>query len=231
MYTQKQKRTAFLSSHKTFIFGILLLIPIVIFVVGESAFATSGGGGGGGGSCCALVFLPGGSYTSGPSPSGGSFVAGGPVTTVGAGGGGGGNNSACTPAYSNCNSSPNSCGMTNPGQRNSCTGTCSATTPEENLCASPIDGGWSYFGPCSATACGTTGTQTRTCTNPAPSGGGADCVGSATQSCATLPCCIPDCSRKGQVCVGQTFNDANNCGINNCDGTRSCDYNWKEVAP
>ncbi len=95
----------------------------------------------------------------------------------------------------------------------------------------PIDGGWSLFGPCSATACGTTGIQTRTCTNPAPSNGGAACVGSATQSCATLPCCIPDCSQSYRVCTGQAFNDARGCGINNCEGTRSCDYNWKEVAP
>src|SRR3989344_6851857 len=39
-------------------------------------------------------------------------------------------------------------------------------------CANPIDGGWSDWSGCSVTACGSTGTQTRTCTNPAPSGGG-----------------------------------------------------------
>src|SRR3989344_6895816 len=43
-----------------------------------------------------------------------------------------------------------------------------------------VNGGWSAWsgwGTCSVTACGSTGTQTstRTCTNPAPSGGGADC--------------------------------------------------------
>ncbi len=190
-------------------------------------------GGGTGTPAAGVMFVPGGSYSSGPSPSGGSLMAGGPVVSVGAGGGGAANPPppSCTPTYSDCNSSPNSCGMTNPGTRNSCTGTCSATTPAESLCSSPIDGGWSLFGPCSSTVCGTTGIQTRTCTNPAPSNGGAACIGSATQSCATLPCCIPDCSQAYRVCTGQAFTDANKCGTNNCEGTRSCDYNWKEVAP
>lgn len=55
-------------------------------------------------------------------------------------------------------------------------------------CVTPVDGGWSVWSACSATACGTTGVQTRTCTNPAPAYGGADCVGPATQSC-TAPAC------------------------------------------
>ncbi len=208
LFFQTRKYTA-LSVVSLLLFGVYLLS-------GEIALASGGGGGGGGGGW-------GGSFFIQPPCGSGGYCA--------SGGGGGGNNNACTPTYSNCNSSPNSCGMTNPGQRNSCTGVCNATSPAESLCTPPIDGGWSYFGPCSATACGTTGTQTRTCTNPAPANGGANCVGSPTQSCATLPCCIPDCNRRGQVCVGKTFNDANGCGINNCEGARSCDYNWKEVAP
>lgn len=139
----------------------------------------------------------------------------------------------CTPTYSSCVSSPNSCGMTNTGQRNSCTNRCSAVTSAESLCSFPIDGGWSNFGSCSATACGTTGIQTRTCTNPAPSGGGANCVGSATQSCAAIPCCTPtpDC-KTNQVCAGTSYTVSDNCGgTSACQGTRSCDYNWKEVAP
>ena len=51
-----------------------------------------------------------------------------------------------------------------------------------------VDGGWSSFGTCSATCGG--GTQTRTCTNPAPAYGGADCVGSASQSCNTQACAV-----------------------------------------
>ena len=45
---------------------------------------------------------------------------------------------------------------------------------------SVIDGGWSDWSAC------VDGSQTRTCTNPAPSGGGASCVGSSTQSCTVV---------------------------------------------
>ena len=58
-----------------------------------------------------------------------------------------------------------------------------------------INGGWSdwsAYSACSVTACGQSGTQTRTrtCTNPAPSGGGADCSGPASESisCSTAAC-------------------------------------------
>lgn len=46
-----------------------------------------------------------------------------------------------------------------------------------------MDGGWSPWGSCS-TAC----EQTRTCTHPAPSGGGAICVGASSQACNTQAC-------------------------------------------
>lgn len=52
--------------------------------------------------------------------------------------------------------------------------------------ASPVNGGWSDWSSCSATCGG--GTQTRTCTNPAPANGGAVCTGSASQSCNTQAC-------------------------------------------
>ena len=48
-----------------------------------------------------------------------------------------------------------------------------------------VDGGWSD-GACSKT-CGD-GFQTRTCTNPAPSNGGKDCVGDATKACNVAAC-------------------------------------------
>lgn len=57
---------------------------------------------------------------------------------------------------------------------------------DENACKTPVNGGWSEWSTCSA-VCGT-GSQTRTCTNPAPSNGGAQCVGSSTQSCNTQAC-------------------------------------------
>lgn len=58
-----------------------------------------------------------------------------------------------------------------------------------------VDGGWtnwSSWSACSVTACGQSGTQTRTrtCTNPVPSGTGANCSGypTDTQSCSTSAC-------------------------------------------
>jgi len=53
-------------------------------------------------------------------------------------------------------------------------------------CPAPVNGGWSSWSACTK-ACGG-GTQTRTCTNPAPAYGGADCSGSSSQSCNTGAC-------------------------------------------
>jgi hypothetical protein len=37
---------------------------------------------------------------------------------------------------------------------------------------------------------------------------------------------------QGAVCEGETYTFIDNCGVpHDCDGTRSCNYNWKEVAP
>jgi len=56
-----------------------------------------------------------------------------------------------------------------------------------------VDGGYSDYGDwseCSAKCGGGTQTRTRTCTNPAPAHGGAECVGdsSETQACNEAPC-------------------------------------------
>ena len=59
-----------------------------------------------------------------------------------------------------------------------------------------VDGGYSKFGSwskCSAECGGGTQTRSRTCTNPAPANGGADCVGASIQE--------RDCNTKG--CPGQ----------------------------
>ena len=45
---------------------------------------------------------------------------------------------------------------------------------------SAVNGGFSAFGACSK-SCGH-GTQTRTCTNPAPANGGTDCVGATAKA-------------------------------------------------
>jgi len=49
-----------------------------------------------------------------------------------------------------------------------------------------VDGGWTAWSACSVSCGG--GTQTRTCTNPAPANGGAACSGSSSQSCNTQSC-------------------------------------------
>lgn len=53
----------------------------------------------------------------------------------------------------------------------------------------PVAGGWSDWSSCSASCDG--GTQTRTCSNPYPSGGGADCSGPSSQACNTQACVTP----------------------------------------
>lgn len=61
------------------------------------------------------------------------------------------------------------------------------------MLSAAVNGGWSSFGPwgqCSATCGGGTQERSRTCTNPPPSGGGAQCVGPSkeTQACNTHEC-------------------------------------------
>ena len=56
-----------------------------------------------------------------------------------------------------------------------------------------VDGGWSDYSDwseCSAECAGGTQTRTRTCTNPAPANGGAECVGESeeTRPCNEQPC-------------------------------------------
>jgi len=49
-----------------------------------------------------------------------------------------------------------------------------------------VDGGWSPLSACSKACNG--GTQTRTCSNPAPANGGKDCVGAFIIACNTQVC-------------------------------------------
>nr|KAG5685999.1 hypothetical protein BaRGS_028332 [Batillaria attramentaria] len=80
-----------------------------------------------------------------------------------------------------------------------------AKTAGANQC--PVDGGWSCWtdwGPCSVTCGKGTRTRTRTCDNPPPSSGGADCVGSATE---TSPCHLQSCG--SDLCIDLTSGNVN----------------------
>ena len=60
----------------------------------------------------------------------------------------------------------------------------------------PVDGGWSNFGDWSSCSvpCGDgTQTRTRSCNNPTPADGGADCVGEDSES---QPCNMGECAGK-----------------------------------
>lgn len=63
-----------------------------------------------------------------------------------------------------------------------------------------VDGGWSDWGACSA-ACGG-GTQSRSCSKPAPSGNGAPCVGASEQVCNVDACSDPDPSAESSTGAG-----------------------------
>ena len=58
----------------------------------------------------------------------------------------------------------------------------------------PVPGGWSSWGSCISCS------QSRTCTNPAPSCGGATCSGSATQACGNVDGGWSDWSAKNLTC-------------------------------
>jgi hypothetical protein len=69
----------------------------------------------------------------------------------------------------------NNCSVSCGGGTNDCGGACN-TQP----CCTPVNGAWTDWGAC------TSRSQTRTCTNPAPSCGGSNCAGDATQSCGLV---------------------------------------------
>ncbi|XP_013411295.1 uncharacterized protein LOC106174328 isoform X9 [Lingula anatina] len=86
---------------------------------------------------------------------------------------------------------------TNPAPANNgsdCSGLGPATETQQcNTQGCPVDGGltnWSSWGSCNATCGGGSQSRTRTCTNPVPQNGGADCVGDRLelQQCSTQGC-------------------------------------------
>ena len=65
--------------------------------------------------------------------------------------------------------------------------TCtSGTSWNGSTCGTVVNGGWTNWSNCSASCGG--GTQSRSCTNPAPANGGLNCSGSSSQSCNTQSC-------------------------------------------
>jgi len=56
----------------------------------------------------------------------------------------------------------------------SCGGAATKACAATAVCG--IDGGWSAWTACTATTCGTSGTKSRTCNNPVPATGGAECI-------------------------------------------------------
>ena len=86
----------------------------------------------------------------------------------------------------------------------------------------PVDGGWSDWSQCSVSCGG--GTQTRTCTNPSPANGGADCVGPSSQACNTQSCGGGGDGGGGSVCGNGVIESGEQCdsGVNNGACPRDC---------
>jgi hypothetical protein len=120
---------------------------------------------------------------------------------------------------------------------NQCGGQVEETQSCNTQCC-PINGGWSGWGSwsgwntCSASCGGgtQTRTRTRTCTNPSPSCGGAECSGSSTetetQSCNTQACCDPTCPAASSYSCGVAF--YSDCGTYCGTGTSGCSH-YKEA--
>ena len=86
----------------------------------------------------------------------------------------------------------------------------------------PVDGGWSAWNACSATACGLNGTQTRTCNNPSPQHGGQQCLKlNGTLGLHDSRGCT------GSAPVNGRWSAWGTCSPNTCGGqgtqTRACD--------
>jgi len=98
---------------------------------------------------------------------------------------------------------------------------CSYCIPSEDACYSPIPGGWSGWSACSEN-CG--GTQTRTCTNPAPAYGGATCSGVSSQSCNAYGSSGWSSGTNYSGTCAYTLWDCNTTG-----GFGSCSYNGQSA--
>jgi len=76
--------------------------------------------------------------------------------------------------------------------------------------AAPVNGGWSQWSSCDQTTC----MQTRSCTSPAPSGGGAACSGPTGQTCPIASGCTSSApSSTGAVTPAGTGTDDSSTGV------------------
>ncbi|XP_033736371.1 uncharacterized protein LOC117324562 [Pecten maximus] len=108
------------------------------------------------------------------------------------------------------------------GSGSACVGSTTDTT-SCNIASCAINGGWSSWGgwgSCSRTCGGGTQEKTRSCTNPSPQHGGANCPnsGTASQSCNTASCPIDG----GWSSWGGWGSCTVSCGGGSQQKTRSC---------
>ncbi len=112
----------------------------------------------------------------------------------------------CIENGQNCTSNGNGCNISGAGDGSGCGPGGIFST---GGCCTAVDGGWSDWSSCDASCGG--GTRTRSCNNPAPSCGGADCVGKSSDDCNTQPCCTCTAPTEAPILnsPNQTFSNYN----------------------
>ena len=103
-----------------------------------------------------------------------------------------------------------------------CDGQHGGSNSEKCVKYTAVDGGWSDWSACSASACGEAGTQTRTCDNPAPEHAGQACLKlDGTRGTSETRACAGAAAVDGQWSSWSACS-ANACGVGGTQ-TRTCD--------